>query len=366
MPLAGLRILRQKISMDAITAISTAQPELSEARALQLLAENFGLRGKLKPLLSERDQNFRLTADDGPVFVFKIANSSESPVTTDFQIRALLHIESRRCPVATPRIRRSVAGEVSEQLCVGDVTHVSRVVSYLAGELLSDVVTSPRLAAHLGQCAAELDLALADFAHPGENQPLLWDMQRVDRLREFLQYIADAKLRATVGACIDDFDARVKPRLPALRQQVIHADLHGDNVLVCSDNHNRVAGVIDFGDMLRAPLIMEVAIAAAYLRDLDGDSLRLIAPFVAAYNEVIPLHEVEIGLLFDLVRARLCATISILRCRSAMRGAADQYSQEYMQSERTADTFLLRLNELGRDAFTERMQSACSNAQELS
>jgi Ser/Thr protein kinase RdoA (MazF antagonist) len=101
-----------KITVDAFTSLSTAQPVFSEASALQLLAAHFGIRGSLKPLLSERDQNYRVTTDEQGVFVFKIANSSESPVTTDFQIQALLHIESRRCPVATPRIRRTKTGEV--------------------------------------------------------------------------------------------------------------------------------------------------------------------------------------------------------------------------------------------------------------
>jgi len=76
---------------------------------------------------------------------------------------------------------------------------------------------------------------------------------------------------------------------------------------------------------------------------------------------VIPLHAVEIGLLFDLVRARLAATISILRWRAATRGTADKYSRDYMQSERSAETFLGRLDELGRDAFTARMRSACGH-----
>lgn len=347
--------------MDAIAAISTVQPELAEEQALQVLAANFDLRGSLKPLLSERDQNFRVTTDDGRAFVFKIANSVEHPVTIDFQIQALLHIENRHCPVATPRIQRTVRGDVSMTLNVGDATHIIRVVSYLPGELLSAVKTGPRLAANLGRSAAHLDRALAGFEHAGENQTLLWDMQRADRLRELLKYIADSELRAAVHACIDDFDNRVKPLLPALRQQVIHADLHGDNVLVSAADLDVVAGVIDFGDMLRAPLIMEVAIAAAYLRAIEGDALQLIEPFVAAYNRIISLQDAEISLLFDLVRARLSATISILRWRAAMRGATDQYSRDYLQSERTAETFLARLDALGRDAFTERIRSACAD-----
>jgi Ser/Thr protein kinase RdoA (MazF antagonist) len=343
--------------MDPIAAISAAQPTFSTAAAEQALAANFGLRGALQPLLSERDQNFRVTTDDDRVFVFKIANHTESPVTTDFQIRALLHVEQQHCPVRTPVIQRTVAGDVSVQLFAGEIAHVS----YVPGELLSAVDTSPQLAANLGRSAAQLDLALAGFAHAGENQSLMWDMQRAERLRDLLQFIADTELRARVGRCIDDFVQRAKPLLPELRCQIIHADLHGDNVLVDAANNDAVAGVIDFGDMLRGPIIMEVAIAAAYLRSLEGDALRLIAPFVAGFNQVIPLHAVEIELLFDLVRARLAATISILRWRAAKRGTADKYSRDYMQSERSAETFLGRLDALGRDAFSARMRSACGH-----
>lgn len=345
--------------MDPIAAISAAEPAFSATAAAAALSANFGLRGTLQSLLSERDQNFRVTTDDNRAFVFKIANHTESPVTTDFQIQALLHLERQRCPVTTPVIQRTVNGDVSVQLFAGEVAHVSRVVSYLAGELLSAVDTSPQLAANLGRSAAQLDLALAGFEHAGQNQSLLWDMQRAERLRDLLHFVTEADVRVAVGRCVDDFATRAKPVLPDLRCQVIHADLHGDNVLVDAADNDSVAGVIDFGDMLRAPMIMEVAIATAYLPSVEGDALRLIAPFVAAFNQVIPLHDVEIGLLFDLVRTRLAATIAILHWRAATRGPDDVYSRDYMLSERSAEAFLVRLDTLGREAFTQRVHSAC-------
>lgn len=346
-----------RFEMDAITAISTAQPAFPAATAAAALAANYGLQGTLLALVSERDQNFRVTTAGGQQFVFKIGNSTEDPVTTDFQIRALLHIESRNCPLPTPVIRRTLAGDVAMQLSHDGATHICRVVSFVPGELLSSEAKGPQVAANLGRAAAQLDLALADFAHPGESQTLLWDMQRSDRLRELLPCIEEDDLRTRVCRCIDDFETRVQAELPGLRRQVIHADLHGDNVLVRQGDRAAIAGVIDFGDMLRAPLIMEVAIAAAYLRSIDGDALRLIAPFIAAYDRVIALREIELALLFDLVRARLAATISILRWHLAARGAGDQYAREYAQSERGAETFLERLDELGRDAFTQRVRN---------
>jgi Ser/Thr protein kinase RdoA (MazF antagonist) len=295
---------------------------------------------------------------DGQQFVLKIANSSESRVTTDFQIKALLHIEQMRCPVATPRIVRSITGNDSTLIYDGEVAHVCRVVSYLQGTLMSDSAISIRLARDLGESAARLDLAMAEFEHPGDSPVLLWDLQRAAGLRELLSYIKETGLRSAVAACLDDYDHRVQPALPALRRQVIHSDLHGDNVLTVSGNEDRIAGVIDFGDMVRAPLIMEVAVAASYLRTDNSDVMLLLTPFVAAFHAVLPLQADELELLFDLLRARLTATISIMRWRVAQRGADDEYTSLYSQGESDAEAFLLRLNSLGRRAFLSNLNKA--------
>ena len=112
--------------------------------------------------------------------------------------------------------------------------------------------------------------------------------------------------------------------------------------------------------LFRSPLIMEVAVAAAYLRVDDGDSLALIVPFIAGYNSITALEEAELDLLFDLVRIRLVATITILRWRFSKRGKDDDYARETMESEHRAEHFLLRLNTLGRIPFTERVRDACN------
>jgi hydroxylysine kinase len=343
--------LNTKNKKDALDAISSPQPQFSEKAAKDILAMDFGLEGELSSLVSERDQNFRVAVADGRQFVFKIANSAENSVTSDFQIKALRHIEQKQCSVATPRIQRTLAGNDSALIHDGDAAHVCRVVSYLQGTLLSELPTSPQLAMNLGESAAILDLAMIDFEHPGDSPLLLWDLQRAAGLRDLLPYIDEPELRASVAACLDDFDVRVAPALPLLRRQVIHSDLHGDNVLAGGDHENAIAGVIDFGDMVRAPLIMEVAVAASYLRSAQSDALSLIAPFVVAYNSLIPLQADELEVLFDLVRARLATTISILRWRVAQRGEDDKYTSLYWQGESDAEAFLLRLDSMGRSEF---------------
>ena len=271
--------------LDPLHAISVPQPEFSETQAKAVLAEKFGLQGELRSLVSERDQNFRVTTADGEQFVFKIANRAEPNESTDFQIKALLHIEHSGCEVPTPRVRRTNDGADSATIADGDCDYLCRVVSFLPGELLSNTDTTPELARHFGECAAQLDFALAGFEHAGQTQSLLWDLQQASQLRDILHYIEDDAVRNAATASLNDFDKRVVPALPQLRRQVIHSDLHGDNVLA---EANRIVGVIDFGDMLDAPLVMEVAVAAAYLRpdEHEPDILALIGPFVGAYHSV--------------------------------------------------------------------------------
>jgi Ser/Thr protein kinase RdoA (MazF antagonist) len=153
--------------------------------------------------------------------------------------------------------------------------------------------------------------------------------------------------------------------LPELRRQVIHADLHPENVLATQTGE--IAGVIDFGDMLQAPLIMEVAVAASYLRPsaasvaAEDIALSWIGSLVAAYHSVLPLRDEELELLFDLLRARIAASITILRWRAAERGAQDVYSQNNLQAERSGAGFLGYLTGLGRQRFQREIRKAIKN-----
>jgi len=151
----------------------------------------------------------------------------------------------------------------------------------------------------------------------------------------------------------------VQPKLPSLRRQVIHGDLNADNILVADDRES-IVGVIDFGDMVRAPLVMEIAIAASYLRVGDGEALSLIAPFITGFNRITALEDIELELLFDLIRARLVTTITILRWRLAMRGKDDDYARLSLEGECSAEHFLSRLGTLGRIPFTQRLRDACN------
>ena len=333
-------------SLDVIAAPS---PDVSERDVRALLQREYGLAGPLSPLVSERDQNFRLDAQGGEQFVVKIANAEEPLEITDFQVQALRRLEAEGCAVAVPRVLPTKPGRAMTTVESRGARYRLRVVTYLPGMPLEGRSPDTRIAFDMGRSLALIDRALAGFSHPGESQVLLWDMQRAAELRPLVRHLPGAALRRLVGDCIDVFEQRLMPAFPVLRTQVIHNDLNPGNVLLTDAEPPGVAGVIDFGDMLRAPLVADVAIAASYLR-ATGDGLAVARAFVGGFESELPLEVEERELLFDLIRTRLATTITILYWRAAARSADDPYLKKALE-ERSAERFLRHLSQLGRERF---------------
>lgn len=338
---------------DPMHVVAAEPPNLAPSAVAAVVGEQFGLYGDFRPLISERDQNFRLKTNSGERFVVKIVGLTEDPDVTDFQIEALLHLQHATFS-GVPRVVRTLKGESHSQIALDNSqTAIMRVVTWLAGETLMDVAITPALLQQFGRCLASLDKALHSFRHVGENQVLLWDMQRALQLRKLFVHVNDRALRDMLGNVLNDFEVRVQPRLIALPTQVIHSDANTENVLV--NKAGEIAGFIDFGDMLRSARIIEVATAASYLRSSD-DPLRLIRPFLDGYHFVTPLQDAEYDVLFDLIRTRLCMTLTILHWRMAARGVDDPYRIKALAGEARAADFLSDLNALGHDGFASQIR----------
>src|ERR1700685_3114328 len=69
-----------------------APPRFSETAASALVRELWGLSGRLDPLPSERDQNFRLTTAAGDRFVLKISELPESRAVLECQNAMLVRL----------------------------------------------------------------------------------------------------------------------------------------------------------------------------------------------------------------------------------------------------------------------------------
>jgi hydroxylysine kinase len=337
--------------------LTSTAPAYTAEDAMDIARRYFDVTANAHLLSSERDQNFHLSGSDGREYVLKITNSAEDPAVTDLQTKALLHIAEANPDLPVPRLFPVGDGGYEAPLELADgTTSIVRLLSYLRGEPLHKVGGSPRQIQELASCLAELDLALRTYIHPAADHDLLWDLKQASRLRGLLVHIADVDRRTLATRFLDAFEAHALPVLPGLRAQVIHNDFNPHNVLVDAHDPERVTGILDFGDIVHSPLINDLAIAASYQLSDPRGPLPALAEFVAGYHSVVPLTEVEIDILFDLVAARQVMTVAITEWRASRYPANRTY---IMRNNPRAWAGLESFAPLAREEAQKVLRRAC-------
>lgn len=289
-----------------------AAPAMVDAAPLtQALRRDWGLDGTLHPLSGERDRNFRLDRNGAPPLLVKLAHPDEDPAITRFQTEVLLYLEKAGAELPLPRVLRTPDGATERPHPAADGRPcLLRVLTYLPGQPMTGAAPAERL----GELTARLDQALTGFSHPAAGRRLAWDIREAPGMRGLLPEVADAGLRTLVTAALDRFEDGPATTLAALPMQVIHNDLNPHNVLAGEDGS--ITGVIDFGDMVRASLLQEVATACAYLIRPGASPLAGPAAFLAGYQRVLPLPEEQIALLPTLIATRMVVTVLVTHWRA--------------------------------------------------
>ncbi|MFK3815985.1 phosphotransferase [Pseudomonas sp. NPDC089407] len=302
---------------DQVLAAAPAQATDSQAEALA--SQFFGLNGRAKLLTGERDLNFHFACSDGRQFLLKISNPAEDPHVVDFQNKAMLHIERTDPTLEVQRVFPNLEGGYQIAVSVNGDTTFLRLFSFVEGIPLAKV-RQPTLAIRsaLGVSLARLGIALRGFFHPAAGHELLWDIKHSLRAAALIDAIEDPEDRALAVRFLENFEKNAYPSLPGLRAQVIHNDLNFHNVIVDTNHHDHVRNILDFGDMVHAPLVNDLAVASAYHLGSESNALSQALPFIAAYNSVLPLERIEQEILYDLIAARLVLTVAITNWRASL------------------------------------------------
>mgnify|MGYP001305087382 FL=1 len=312
-----------------IKFLITEVPSVPKAHAAKAARELFGLEGKLKPLISDRDTNFRLSTNEGD-FILKFFHPDEDPGVIDFQTQGLLHIQAQAPDLPVPHVRRTLTGEAMGHYTAPDGrTSIVRLLTWLPGKVLGDVKATPDLLFDLGSTVARLDLALRGFFHPSARHTLLWDLRQIPALRRHTKDISDKTARRNIEKVCDHFIRNVLPRWDGMRSQVIHNDANQGNVVTRLDNPEKVGGIIDFGDMVHAPIVCEMAMAADGFTIGKKDPIPTIAEVASGYDSVSQLEDDEIDTLFDHVAARHAMTAIIIARRKVARQDSPDYLPEH-------------------------------------
>ncbi|WP_298287559.1 phosphotransferase [Novosphingobium sp.] len=297
--------------------ISSDVPDLSLTQAEQIAASIYGVHGRAVLLTSERDGNFRIEAPDGQAYLLKISNPSDSDELVDLQTACLDHIAAVDAARPVPRVLRTMGGTNRDHVTLTDGRRCAvRLLTYLEGVPAKSTPRSVRQRVQMGAALAELDLALRGFQHPAASHDLHWNVARAHQLAHLVDEIEGDAPRKLVRHFMDRFVTAILPYLATMRAQAIHNDFHLYNVLVAADDPCRVTGIIDFGDMIHAPLVGEIATGAAYQMADAADPLAAAADFVGGFHAVLPLLAQEQAIVADLMATRHLITVLITEWRS--------------------------------------------------
>jgi Ser/Thr protein kinase RdoA (MazF antagonist) len=287
----------------------------------RVVHRHWGFTPILKPLYGERDLNARLHTPQGQRWLLKLSHPDTTERRLAFEQLVLEGLSGDPRSPVTPRPLPALDGSsvVPVILDSGIETHL-RILSWLPGAPLDPSRASETALEALGAGCAHLNEALAACV-PFEEESALphdlpWDLQNAPRLTELLDVCAPVVPRDAVKRTLDQFQARVAEPLSQLPRQVVHNDLNPDNLRF--DPHQPAAppGVIDFGDMVIAPVICDLAIACAYVVDQEPDRcLDRVIPVARGFNQVRPLGDVEWRMLPTLLEARLCQSLAIQGAR---------------------------------------------------
>ena len=310
-------LLRMPANLDAFlaTMVTPSQPTPTGSIPA-LVRQHYGFEPRVTRLTGERDENFRLTADDGAEYVLKIANPAERPAETDLQTAALLHIEKTDPTLPCPRVLRDRTGGTHVGfLDECGAPRTARVLTYLPGRLLGASTRSQRQRSACGRLGARLTLALRGFEHPAAKRSIVWDVRHTGHMRWLLEELPRFPYQSAARELLERLVPCIESQLPQLRHQMVHNDLNPLNILVDPTDEERVTGVIDFGDMTHTALIADVAVCAAELIPPDccdpQEARESILDVTSAYHACVRLLQGELALLGALVAARLLMTLVI-------------------------------------------------------
>ena len=256
---------------------------MTPAEAERIARDLFGVAGTATPLAGELDRNFRLDTT-ATRYVLKVHAAGTDRSELDFQDVAITQ-------AGTPLL----AGRTTK---TGG--QFARLLSWVDGTPWAEAGPwEPELLRELGRTVARVDRTLARVDHPAKRRMHRWNLLEAPDLTASTPsgFVADA---------LRHFH-ELRPRLNALRWQVIHNDANDHNVLVSADR--RTISLIDFGDIVYAPRVCGLAVACAYAMLGQDRPVRAILPLIAGYHEESPLLPAELAPLYDLIRTRLAMSV---------------------------------------------------------
>jgi 4-aminobutyrate aminotransferase-like enzyme/Ser/Thr protein kinase RdoA (MazF antagonist) len=328
--------------------------DFSTGSVENLVANYYGLDVKATLLNGYDELNFLIIDKAGKKNILKLSNSQQDFYFLDAQIKILQHLSKTELALQLQQYTLNTKGQALSELSIDDKTYYLRILSYLEGTFWVEVpIKTDALHINLGKFLGIMDKNLSDFKHPGMHRHYTWDISTARDASHKLNCIKDHEKRRIVDYFILQFETEILPILSSLRHSYTHNDANDYNVLV---NENDIVGLIDFGDMVYTALINNLAVACTYAMLNNKKPLEAAILVVKGYHEMFPLTEKELSILYYLIAARLCISVT----QSAFNSSLESNNEHHFITEKPAWDLLYYLIELNPIKAENEFLLACN------
>lgn len=293
---------------------------MQEAEAAALVASAWGATGTLTRFATEKDDTFLVAPDAGPRLVIKLSNPQEPADDIALQTELLMHVAASDPDLPVPRVVPARDGAAWFPFVdAAGQPRIARVLTFLEGTPLDRLETTPAERNRLGAILGRLRHAMAGFSHPHDGRIVAWDVQHLPRLRGLVRHIGDAGHRDALARGLERFEA-LAGRIAALPRQVVHNDCGRSNVVADRGDPGFITGIIDFGDVVRTAVAIDVAttllnqLSLVPADDIFADGRDVLR----GYLSTAPLDASELAMVPHLVMARVIARALITTWRAGM------------------------------------------------
>jgi 4-aminobutyrate aminotransferase-like enzyme/Ser/Thr protein kinase RdoA (MazF antagonist) len=321
----------------------------STKTAAGLVEQYFGITSAASDLNGYDEWNYLIEAGDGRRYVFKVATDEQGAALLHAQVRITEHLATTPMGWGLQQHLPSLDQQKLVPVIIEGKRYYLRLLSFLEGEFwVTNKQRPEQLYTDLGKFLGMMDEELGSFSHPAMHRRYTWDISTAPDANRKLHYITDPHRRRIAGYFLLQFDTMVQPVLATLRHAYAHNDANDHNLLV---RDGKIAGLIDFGDMVYTALINNLAVACTYAMFDAADPLQAAAWVVSGYHHAYPLTEQETDLLYWLIAARLCISVT----QSAWNSANGSTNEHHFVTEKHAWQlleYLIQCNPIkAQDAF---------------
>lgn len=325
----------------------------SENDIAALVKEHYQLEVSAKALTGEYELNYLLTAPGEKKYIFKVASDEHSYDFFDAQVKIVNHLSQTEVADKFFSYIPNKEGQAMTMLPIKGRNYFLRLLTFLEGEFWMNLEShSDALKIDLGNVLGRMDKALKDFSHPAMHRYYLWDINNAADANRKLAYIKNHERRRIAGYFLLQFETMVVSEISSLRHAYAHHDANDTNILVQGD---KVTGLIDFSDMVYTTLINNLAVACTYAMMNQEDPLHAATLVVKGYHEAYPLTEPELDLLYYLIAARLCISVT----QSAYNASIETNNEHHFISEIPAWDLLYKLIRINPIKAQESFRKIC-------